>query len=127
MKLWLKYLIGAILGAAVALTIPPQSNQAQAVLDFFVEFIIRFGRYALIPLMFFSITTACFKLRDQRLMLKTGFWIFLTIIISSALLVVLGLGSALIIKLPRIPMTIENPAIRGGIIHGKAYSSSFCT
>lgn len=107
MKLWLKYLIGAILGAAVALIIPPQSNQAQAVLDFFVEFIIRFGRYALIPLLFFSITTACFKLRDQRLMLKTGFWIFLTIIISSALLVVLGLGSALIIKLPRIPMTIE--------------------
>ncbi|MCR5761785.1 MAG: cation:dicarboxylase symporter family transporter [Treponema sp.] len=107
MKLWLKYLIGAILGAAIALIIPPQSNQAQAVLDFLVEFIIRFGRYALLPLLFFSITTACFKLRDQRLMLKTGLWIFITIIISTAFLVTLGLGSALIIKPPRIPMTIE--------------------
>lgn len=107
MKLWLKYLIGAILGAAFALILPPQSNQAQAVLDFIIEFVIRFGRYALMPLLFFSIITACFKLRDQRLMLKTGLWIFLTIIISSAILVVLGLGSALIIKLPRIPMTIE--------------------
>ncbi|MBR1912696.1 MAG: dicarboxylate/amino acid:cation symporter [Treponema sp.] len=107
MKLWLKYLIGAILGAAVALILPPQSSQAQEVLDFLVDLIIRFGRYALIPLMFFSIITACFKLRDQCLMLKTGLWVFLTIIISSALLTVLGLGSALIIKPPRIPMTIE--------------------
>ena len=58
MKLWLKYLIGAILGAAFALILPPQSNQAQAVLDFIIEFVIRFGRYALMPLLFFSIITA---------------------------------------------------------------------
>lgn len=107
MKLWLKYLMGAILGAAFALILPPQSAQAHAVLDFLIELVIRFGRYALIPLLFFSISTACFKLRDQRLMLKTGLWIILTIIVSSALLTVLGLGTALIIKPPRIPMTIE--------------------
>lgn len=107
MKLWLKYLIGAILGVAFAIILPPQSTQAQAVLDFIINFIIRFGRYSLMPLLFFSIITACFKLRDQKLMLKTGLWIFGTIILSSVLLVVLGLGSALIIKPPRIPMTIE--------------------
>ena len=107
MRIWLKYLIAMVIGAASAVFLPPESAGAQALLDFVVELVMRFGRYTLLPVLFFSIATACFKLRDEKLMLKTGVWTFGTILVSSFALMLLGLLSALIIRLPRIPITIE--------------------
>ena len=107
MRIWLKYLLGIALGIAFAVLLPPSSGQSQAVLDFIIDIVIRFGRYTIIPLLFFSIVTACFRLRDSKLMLRTGVWTFSTIIFSSLLLMLIGLASALIIKLPRIPISIE--------------------
>ncbi len=107
MKIWLKYLIGIAIGIISVLIIPFDSVQSQTVLDFIVEMVVRFGRYTLLPLMFFSVATAVFKLRDEKLIIKTGLWTFGVIICSSLLLVILGLASALLVKLPRIPITIE--------------------
>ena len=107
MRIWLKYLLGIALGVAFAVLLPPSGDQSQAVLDFVISIVVRFGRYTIMPLLFFSIATACFKLRDTRTMLKTGVLTFSTIIFSSVLLVTIGLASALFIRLPRIPITIE--------------------
>ncbi len=107
MKVWLKYILGIALGVAFAIILPPQSEQARAALDFVTDLVIRFGRYALVPMLFFSIATACFKLRDEKLMLKTGLWTFALIILSSLFLVALGLGAALLFCKQQIPMGIE--------------------
>ncbi|HAO30748.1 MAG TPA: dicarboxylate/amino acid:cation symporter [Treponema sp.] len=107
MKIWLKYLIGIVIGLITVFIIPLDSVQSQAVLDFIVEMVLRFGRYTLLPLLFFSVATAVFKLRDEKLIVKTGLWTFGVIIASSLLLVALGLLTALIVHLPRIPITIE--------------------
>ncbi len=107
MKLWLKYLIGIAIGALTALLIPANTPQSQAVLDFILNIVIRFGRYMLLPLLFFSIATACYKLREEKLIVKTGLWTFIIIIASSAILALLGLFSALIVHLPRIPILME--------------------
>ena len=107
MKNWLKYLIGVALGIVAAIVIPFESAQAQSVLDFIVDFVIRFGRYTLLPLLFFSIATAFFKLRDEKIMVRTALWTAGVIIASSLMLVILGLLSSIIIKLPRIPITVE--------------------
>ena len=107
MKIWLKYLIGIVIGIISVLIIPLDSVQSQATLDFIVEMVLRFGRYTLLPLLFFSVATAVFKLRDEKLIVKTGLWTFGVIIASSLLLVTLGLLTALLIRLPRIPITIE--------------------
>ena len=108
MRIWLKYLLGILLGTAFAVFFPAGSKGAQEVLDFLVELVIRFGRYPLIPLLFFSIATACYTLRENKIMLKTGFWTFASIIVSTAMLTVLGLAAALLANLPRIPMTVES-------------------
>lgn len=108
MKIWIKYIIGIVLGFGLAQVLPLGSKQAQDGLDFIVELVIRFGRYPLVPLLFFSISTACYKLRDEKLMMKTGLWTLAMIVLSSAMLVTLGLLAALLVKLPRIPMTIES-------------------
>ena len=108
MKIWIKYFIGILLGIAFAMVLPNTSGGTGDILNFIVEMVIRFGRYPLVILLFFSISTACYKLRDEKLMLKTGFWTFGIIVFSSALLVCIALVAATIIKLPRIPMTIES-------------------
>lgn len=107
MKIWLKYLIGIGLGIISAFVIPIDSPNAQSVLNFISDLVVRFGRYIIIPLLFFSVTTSIYKLREENQLLKTGIWTFSTIIISSLLLTFLGILSALIIKLPRIPITVE--------------------
>lgn len=108
MKIWIKYLAGIILGIVAAFLLPQNSPQAQAILDFLTELVIRVGRYALLPMLFFSIIMACYKLREEKKILKTGAWTCSLIVLSSLFLTLLGLLSALIIKLPRIPMiTIE--------------------
>lgn len=107
MRLWLKYLIGIAAGLLLAVIVPPSSVQSQAALDFIVDLVVRFGRYTILPVLFFSVAVAGFKLRDEKLLMKTSAWTFGVIICTSFALMLLGLISALIIKLPRIPITTE--------------------
>lgn len=107
MRIWLKYLIGIAIGLISALVFSPSTAQGQAVLDFIVEIAVRFGRYALLPVLFFSVSISFFKLRDEKLLTKASLWTFSVIFSSSFALMLLGLVSALAIKLPRIPITTE--------------------
>ena len=107
MRIWLKYLIGIAIGLISALVFSPSTVQGQAALDFIVEIAVRFGRYALLPVLFFSVSISFFKLRDEKLLTKASAWTFGVIFSSSFALMLLGLVSALAIKLPRIPITTE--------------------
>ena len=103
----MKYLIGVIIGIIAALILPVNSVQGQAVLEFISNIAIRIGRYMLIPVLFFSVATAFYKLREEKKTLKVMGWTFSTILVSSILLTVIGIISALIVLLPRIPISIE--------------------
>ncbi|MGN0729520.1 dicarboxylate/amino acid:cation symporter [Treponema sp.] len=107
MRIWLKYLIGIAIGLVFALFLSPMTVKGQAVLNFIVEIAVRFGRYSLLPVMFFSVSVSFFKLRDEKLLASTAAWTFAVILASSFALMLLGLVSALIINLPRIPITTE--------------------
>jgi len=107
MKVWLKYLIGIAIGIAAAFILPFNSQQSHDILNFIVELVVRFGRFTLIPVLFFAIINACYTLHDEHITLKTGAWTFGVIAASTILLTFIGLLSALIIHLPRIPITIE--------------------
>lgn len=107
MKLWLKYLIGAALGFAAALILPLDSLREAAALSFITDLIIRIGRYALLPLLFFSGIMAVYRMREDSLLLRASLWTGGTILASSVLLTALGFFSILLIRLPRIPITTE--------------------
>ncbi len=107
MKLWLKYLIGAVLGFAAALILPLDSLREAAALSFITDLIIRIGRYALLPLLFFSGIMAVYRMREDSLLLRASLWTGGTILASSVLLTALGFFSILLIRLPRIPITTE--------------------
>src|SRR5574344_297419 len=107
MKLWIKYLLGIALGIAAAFILPFDSPSAASFLAAVTELAVRFGRYTLLPILFFGVMTAVFKLRDSKVILKTSLWTAAVIAGSSLMLTLLGLISILIVKLPRIPITVE--------------------
>lgn len=105
MKIWIKYLIGTVLGIIASLVLPMSSPAVSAFVAGASELAVRFGRYALLPLLFFGAAMAFFNIRNNRHFTKTILWTFGTIIGSTLILVFLGIISILIVKLPRIPIT----------------------
>ncbi len=107
MKIWLKYVIGCILGIAAACILPAGNETVTGATAYLTELAIRIGRYALLPLLFFSFTVAVFELRESKMLLRTG--LSATVIIAGAavLLTLVGLISVLIINPQRIPIFVE--------------------
>ena len=107
MKVWIKYVLGTVLGIIAAFILPLNIPQVDSVVSGFSEFAIRFGRYALIPLIFFGTAMSLYNLRSKKHILKTSIWTAGTIVGSTLILLVLGLLTILIVQLPRIPITGE--------------------
>ena len=107
MKIWIKYLLGCVLGIIAALVLPTDNLVLQKVIALLTDFAIRFGRYMLLPLLFFSMTISVCNLREENKLLKVFLETVFVIILSSLLLMIIGLVSALLIKLPRIPISGE--------------------
>lgn len=107
MKIWIKYILAASLGILAAFLLPFNISNVQKTIDFLTEMSLRFGRYMLLPFLFFSMTLAIYKLRNTGKLFHTTAYVVAISLISSLLLVVLGVITTLMIKLPRIPISVE--------------------
>lgn len=107
MKVWIKYLLGVALGILAAFILPTENAAFADSIAFLTELFIRIGRYVVVPLLFTSAIVAVNKLRTSKLLMKTTGLTFLIIIASSLILTLVGLASILLVKLPRIPITVD--------------------
>lgn len=107
MKVWIKYLIGVALGVLAAFILPTENVAFANAVSFLTELFIRIGRYVVVPLLFTSAIVAVSKLRTSKLLLKTTWLTVLIIVASSLILTLIGLISILLVKLPRIPITVD--------------------
>ena len=107
MKIWIKYLIGCSLGILMAFFLPANQAGVKTVVRFFTELTVRTGRYFLIPVLFFGMTISITKLRETGKLLHTGLRIALCSVVITLIGTVLGIVSGLIVKLPRIPISVE--------------------
>ena len=107
MKVWIKYLIGTALGLIAALILPLNIPQVELIVSSFSEFAVRFGRYALVPLVFFGAAMAMYNLRVRKLITRTCVWTALAIMGTTLVLVTLGLLTILVVQIPRIPIIGE--------------------
>lgn len=110
MKVWIKYLIGIAIGIITALIFPLDNAIGTSVFGFLTELFIRFGRYLVVPIVFSTAIVAINKLRNSKILLKSSAWTFSIIIVSTLILTIVGIVSILVVKLPRIPITVEVPS-----------------
>jgi aerobic C4-dicarboxylate transport protein len=106
MKIWIKLLIGAILGIILGHFLP----DSQRVMDSLVwleQFVLSIGRYAIIPVLVFSLAISIYELRQDG-----QFW---SLVINNLLLIigismlVIGIGVLATLAFPpaRIPIMAE--------------------
>lgn len=109
MKIWMKYLIGAILGTAIALVVPLDDANLHGTLSFLGELSIRIGRYALLPLLLFSLPVAVFELNEDKEFWRILGRTFLFIVISVALFALIGVITTAALQPARIPLLSDTP------------------
>lgn len=107
MKVWMKYFIGAAIGILAAILLPWNNVTGSSIITFISTLCIRFGRYLVVPLIFTTVIVSINKLKMSGLVLKTSLWTGGIIIVSSFILTLIGLFSVVIVKLPRIPITVD--------------------
>ena len=57
MKIWIKYLIACVLGVIAGIVLPTENVVIQKAISVITDFSIHFGRWTLIPTLFFSMTS----------------------------------------------------------------------
>jgi Na+/H+-dicarboxylate symporter len=107
MKIWLKLFIGAILGVILGFLLPEGNETILRALGWLEGMAIRIGRYALVPVLFFSLTIAIYELRQDK-----QFWghIFRTLLFmlgTTVFLIALGIIVTLVFIPSRIRISAE--------------------
>jgi len=106
MKVWVKLLIGSILGITLGLLVPENPRLMEG-LVWLEQFALRVGRYAVIPMLFFLLTIGVYELRQDRqfwpLVLRTC----LMIAGISLLVIAAGVLVTLVFSPSRIPILAE--------------------
>jgi len=105
MKIWFKYLVAAVLGVAVGLVVP--LTGFSGVLDALVELSMNLGRYALLPLLFFSIPVAVHEMHEERKLLRMSLRTSAYSVVAVLALTALGSGAAFLLSPGRIPLSSD--------------------
>ncbi len=110
MKIWMKYLLGAVLGAMVALVLPIDDPALKAILAFLFDLSIRVGRYILLPLVLFSVPVAVFELNEDGEFWKSLGRSLVLLVAGIVALTLVGIVVAAIVHPARIPLEGDTSA-----------------
>jgi len=107
MKVWVKLLIGSILGMIIGFLLPDNAN-VFAALSWLEKLAIGIGRYTVIPVLVFSLTVAVYELRMDDQFWSIIFKNILFILASSAIVIFIGITVTMLFKPGIVPIeTIE--------------------
>ncbi|MCL1814736.1 MAG: cation:dicarboxylase symporter family transporter [Treponema sp.] len=107
MKIWVKLLVGSVLGIALGFLLPHENQSVLSVMAWLEQLALRIGRYTAVPMLFFSLVIAIYELRQDR-----EFWpllgrSFLVMLGGTAAIITLGIFVTILFSPARIPIPIE--------------------
>jgi Na+/H+-dicarboxylate symporter len=108
MKIWMKYLLGSLIGCAIALVLPVSDAGASKILSTLFGLAIAVGRYALIPLLFFSLPIAVFELNEDHEFWKDLGRATLFLFLSIIAFTFIGVSTAALFHPGRIPLVADS-------------------
>jgi Na+/H+-dicarboxylate symporter len=104
MKIWIKLLVGSVIGVIAGIFIP---TQAQGFFDSLAGLLVGIGRYVLFPFVFFSLGIGTSELRQEKRLARVYLSALKYLALSAGLLVLIGTLSVLVFPPERIPITVE--------------------
>ena len=106
MKIWIKLLAGSIIGVFLGFFLPSEASTTE-LFSYLTELVISIGRYAVFPLLLFSLAIGSFELKNDKKVLRVYGRTLLYLVAASALLAIIGAVSVLLMAPERIPIVIE--------------------
>lgn len=103
MKIWIKYLVALVVGLAFGAVVPIKSSVLSAML----ELAINISRYALVPLVLFSVPIAVFELHEERKLLRLSLRVVGYAVLAVFALTLVGTLGAFVLSPGRIPLSSE--------------------
>jgi Na+/H+-dicarboxylate symporter len=107
MKIWIKLLLGSILGVVIGYLLPQDNQNVIGALSWLEDLALRIGRYALVPILVFSLTIAVYELRQDGKFWALTLRSFLFILGSSVFVIAAGVCVIRFFPPGRIPIPIE--------------------
>ncbi|MDR0706618.1 MAG: cation:dicarboxylase symporter family transporter [Treponema sp.] len=104
MKVWIKLAIGATLGLLLGFLLPADNSAFVTSAEWLNHFAINIGRYAVAPMLFFSISIAAHELRQEGGLWGLLFRAVLFIAISAAIAISGGILAIILFPPARIPI-----------------------
>ncbi len=114
MKLWLKYTLSAALGLLLALLLP-SIEIVDTVFTSIAEFTLRFGRFLVFPLVFFTLSVSVCQLRRSGELLKTVIRLIVLSLSAAVLYSLVAVGLSFILPVERIPILTDSTGWQSAI------------
>ena len=111
MKIWIKYLIGIVLGITIAFLFPQDSELANNIINFLQEIAIKTSKYSLFPFLFFTLILGTYKLKESSSIFKIICFSAIFILVVSFLCSMFALLSITLFSSPRVPIFQEEGAL----------------
>ncbi|MCL2480349.1 MAG: cation:dicarboxylase symporter family transporter [Spirochaetaceae bacterium] len=111
MKIWVKYLIGLILGLVTGFIFSNNSASALQVVKPFVDVFINIGRYSFYPLVFFSLTIGVHELLLNKRFFQVHKNAIIVMVATVFFSTILGALITLVFSPERIPVILERKSI----------------
>jgi len=92
MKVWVKLLIGSILGMIIGFLLPSENTAVFSALQWLEKLALGVGRYAVVPVLVFSLTVAIYELRMDEQFWSMVFKNILLIVTVSFIVIFLGIA-----------------------------------
>ena len=106
MKIWVKYLIGLVLGIIAGIVFSNNSSAAVQAVKPYADIFIHIGRYSFYPLVFFSLTIGVHELLLNKKFFVTHRNTFLMIISAAFFSTIIGISITLLFSPERIPVLL---------------------
>jgi Na+/H+-dicarboxylate symporter len=104
MKVWVKLLIGSVLGMTIGFLLPHENANVLHALEWLEKLAIGIGRYAVVPVLVFSLTVAVYELRQDEQFWPMVLKNLIFIIAASVFVIFSGILVTIMASPGRIPI-----------------------
>jgi Na+/H+-dicarboxylate symporter len=106
MKVWVKLVLGSLTGLVIGFFLPADNQLFTSALAWLEKLSLGIGRYAIVPILVFSLTIAIYELRQDGLFWPLVLRNFLVIIGAALFVIMAGILATLFFPPSRIPILI---------------------
>lgn len=107
MKLWMRFILGCLIGVILGLSLPEQGGDTARLFERISAVFLNIGRYALFPLVFFNVVTAVAQLREDGNLAATVLRTVVILVAATVVCVLVGTLAVLFLTPQPIPLFIQ--------------------